>query len=194
MKDLYKKLYEDWKRERENPSLQDLDNDYYPTMASYASKLREQNRMLDKTSVLGKIMTKEMDYVEKMLKDLLHIRLTKIIQAEMEGTPLVTANLLPDEREFHSEIRRSIGSFNDMARNIILGRLDRAEPRLQKSTPSGDFTGYKVLRFLKPVPAIMGVDMKTYGPFNPEDVASLPEENAENLIRRGFAKVVEIQL
>jgi DNA replication initiation complex subunit (GINS family) len=35
--------------------------------------------------------------------------------------------------------------------------------------------------------------MKTYGPFNPEDVATLPEENAENLIRRGFAKVVEIQ-
>ncbi len=80
-----------------------------------------------------------------------------------------------------------------MARNIILGRLDRAEPGLEKSTPSEDFTGYKVLRFLKPVPAIMGVDMKTYGPFNPEDVASLPEENAENLIRRGFAMVVEIQ-
>jgi DNA replication factor GINS len=193
LKDLFKKLYEDWKRERENPSLQDLDDDYYPSMASYASKLREQNRMLDKTSVRGKIMTQEMDYVEKMLKDLLHIRLTKIIQTEMEGTPLVTANLLPDEREFHSDIRRSIGSFNDMARNIILGRLDRAEPRVQKSTPSEDF-GYKVLRFLKPVPAIMGVDMKTYGPFNPEDVASLPEENAENLIRRGFAKVVEIQL
>ncbi len=193
MKNLFKRLYEGWKRERDNPGLQNLDDDYYPTMASYASKLREQNRMLDKTSVRGKIMIQEMDYVEKMLRDLLHLRLTKIIHAEMEGTPLVTANLLPDEREFHSDIRRSIGSFNNMARNILLGRLDIAESSLQKSTTPGDFAGFKVLRFLKPVPAIMGVDMKTYGPFNPEDVASLPQENAENLIRRGFAKVVEIQ-
>lgn len=149
--------------------------------------------MLDKTSVRGKIMAQEMDYVEKMLMDLLQLRLAKIINAEMEGTPLVTVNLLPEEREFQSGIRRLIGSFKDMARNITLGRLDGDEDRLRKSAPSKDFTGFKVLRFLKPVPAIMGVDMKTYGPFNPEDVATLPEENAENLIRRGFAKVVEIQ-
>jgi len=52
--------------------------------------------------------------------------------------------------------------------------------------------GLKVVRFLQAVPAIMGIDMKTYGPFEPEDVVSLPVENAENLIRRGIAKEVEI--
>jgi DNA replication initiation complex subunit (GINS family) len=50
-----------------------------------------------------------------------------------------------------------------------------------------------VVRFLQAVPAIMGIDMKTYGPFKPEDVVSLPVENAENLIRRGIAKEVEIR-
>ena len=38
----------------------------------------------------------------------------------------------------------------------------------------------------------MGVDMMTYGPFKAEDVASLPAPNAENLIRKGIAKEVEI--
>lgn len=193
MKDLFKRLYEGWRREREKPSLQNHDDDYYLCMANYSSKLREQNRMLDKTSVRGKIITQEMDYVEKMLRDLLQLRLAKILNAEMEGTPLITANLLPEERELHSDIRRLIGSYNDMARNIVFGRLDGSEARLKQSASSEDFTGFKVLRFIKPVPAIMGVDMKTYGPYNPEDVATLPEENAENLIRRGFAKVVEIQ-
>jgi hypothetical protein len=31
-----------------------------------------------------------------------------------------------------------------------------------------------VLRFLADVPAIIGSDMKTYGPFKAEDVASVP--------------------
>ena len=50
-----------------------------------------------------------------------------------------------------------------------------------------------VLRFLKPLPAIMGIDLKAYGPFDAEDVASIPRENALNLIRRGIAKEVEIE-
>jgi DNA replication initiation complex subunit (GINS family) len=37
----------------------------------------------------------------------------------------------------------------------------------------------------------MGTDMKTYGPFAAEDVASLPAQNAENLIRKGIAQEVE---
>jgi DNA replication factor GINS len=49
------------------------------------------------------------------------------------------------------------------------------------------------IRFLRAVPAIIGIDMKTYGPFKAEDLASMPVENAENLIRRGIAKEVEIQ-
>jgi DNA replication initiation complex subunit (GINS family) len=39
----------------------------------------------------------------------------------------------------------------------------------------------------------MGVDMKTYGPFKAEDVASLPAQNADNLIRKGIAKLVETE-
>ena len=51
---------------------------------------------------------------------------------------------------------------------------------------------FKVVRFIQTIPAIMGVDMMTYGPFKAEDVASLPAPNAENLIRKGIAKEVEI--
>jgi DNA replication initiation complex subunit (GINS family) len=33
--------------------------------------------------------------------------------------------------------------------------------------------------------------MKTYGPFKPEDVASLPQENAKILVKQGVAVEVE---
>ena len=49
-----------------------------------------------------------------------------------------------------------------------------------------------VVRFLKDVPSIVGVDLKTYGPFKSEDVASLPIENARVLIRQGLAVEVEL--
>ncbi len=49
------------------------------------------------------------------------------------------------------------------------------------------------LRFLKPVPAIVGIDMKSYGPFQVEDVASVPSENARVLVKQGYARPVEVE-
>lgn len=44
-----------------------------------------------------------------------------------------------------------------------------------------------ILRFLQPVPEFIGSDMRTYGPFQPEDVATVPAINAKNLVRSGHA-------
>jgi DNA replication factor GINS len=49
------------------------------------------------------------------------------------------------------------------------------------------------VRFLKEVPAIIGADMKTYVPFKPEDIATLPVENAKALIKQEVAMEVEIK-
>ncbi len=38
----------------------------------------------------------------------------------------------------------------------------------------------------------MGADMKSYGPFLVEDVASLPVENAKILVKQGLAVQVEV--
>src|SRR5207249_629402 len=48
-----------------------------------------------------------------------------------------------------------------------------------------------LLRFVKDMPSIIGVDLKTHGPFLKEDIVVLPYENAESLIRQGTA--VEIR-
>ena len=48
------------------------------------------------------------------------------------------------------------------------------------------------LRFVKNIPAIMGADLKSYGPFIVEDVASLPVENARMLVKQGLAVMVDV--
>ena len=43
------------------------------------------------------------------------------------------------------------------------------------------------------MPAIVGADLKTYGPFNPEEVASLPLENAEILAKGKAALKIDFE-
>lgn len=47
-----------------------------------------------------------------------------------------------------------------------------------------------ILRFLQPYPAFLGVDMRTYGPFQREDVATVPAINASNLVKSGHALAI----
>jgi DNA replication factor GINS len=50
-----------------------------------------------------------------------------------------------------------------------------------------------VVRFLRPAEAFVGVDMSKYGPFQQEDVASLPFENARSMIEAGGAVEVHVE-
>ncbi len=45
---------------------------------------------------------------------------------------------------------------------------------------------YVYVRFLQPYAAITGSDMATYGPFEPEDVAIVPVDNAKLLVKNGI--------
>ncbi|MDX1596919.1 MAG: hypothetical protein R3327_08290, partial [Nitrosopumilaceae archaeon] len=41
-----------------------------------------------------------------------------------------------------------------------------------------------VVRFLKDMDELVGVDLQKYGPFQPEDIATIPYENAQALISK----------
>ncbi|MFP3952319.1 MAG: hypothetical protein ACLFVP_09305 [Candidatus Bathyarchaeia archaeon] len=189
----YYALLNAWREERKKEEIRELDDSFYSEIADYSKKLREQTRMLDKTALKGKITEKEKEYVEKMLSELSRIRLRKIIQAELEGQPISSSYLTPEEKTLHSDLRHLISNHRKEMKKIFTGRAKDKESETVEDLSEEEEHSVKVVRFIKPLPAIMGVDMKTYGPFKPEDVAALPEENAENLIRRGFAKIVEMK-
>ena len=66
---------------------------------------------------------------------------------------------------------------------ILNGMVDSMVDREVDST---------VLRFLKPVPAFVAEDLRTYGPFQPDDVVTVPSLNAKGLISKGFALLVNL--
>jgi DNA replication factor GINS len=186
MTDRYSRLLDAWRSERHESGLQPLPEGFFADMSDYTSRLREQTRMLDRGSMRGRIALKERDNAERMLRELFQLRLRKIVVSELDGTAIAPTILAPEEKRLQAELRRLLADHSDRLKSILMGRAPQVEAR-----PSPR-SGLKVVRFLKALPAIIGIDMKTYGPFKPEDVASIPEENAENLIRRGIAKEVEI--
>ena len=78
-------------------------------------------------------------------------------------------------------------TFDKMKRSIIDGRRFDATARTEQAKART-----MLLRFIQEMPAVIGMDMKTYGPFKVEDVAAIPIENAEALIRRGVAVRIDV--
>ena len=204
MTDEYRLLHESWTRERQRPDIQPLPEGFYPAMTSYATQLKEQAKTTDKTTVKGKLVEKEREHTDRMLADLNKLRLDKLVEAELNGAPVEPLNLTADEKRLQVELRRLLAAFTQGMKQSQQGR-ERPEPPQAAAFPQvtprpappvhviETNEPLKVVRFTQPLPAIMGVDMKTYGPFKAEDVASLPTPNADNLIRKGIAKLVETE-
>jgi len=49
----------------------------------------------------------------------------------------------------------------------------------------------KSVRFIKPVPKFLGPELETYGPFEEQDIASLPSKVANILIRKERAEEIK---
>ena len=181
---MYNKLYEAWRKEKEASTLQPLPKDFYRKIAEYVKKIREESRMIDNKTIKGKLSKIEYENVKKMIDELLTLRLGKILSCLSSGKE-IPKNCLAREEEKISEKTISITEyFRELAKNLLHGKVSRDTSKKERRKV--------VVRFLKEVPAIVGVDLRTYGPFKSEDVASLPTENARVLIRQGLAVEVEL--
>jgi len=182
---VYDELYAAWRREKENVDLQPLSKDFYSKLAEYMHRLREESRMLDEKSTRARLLMRESKNVKEIVKSLILLRHEKTLKQASVGEALPKESMTPEEEKLAREIAPSFESFNTFLKDILNGRLPRVE---NKGKPSKE-----VLRFRKEIPAIIGVDMKTYGPFKPEDIASLPGENAKILVKQGVAIQVEVK-
>jgi DNA replication factor GINS len=181
---MYDELYEAWKSETSKTELQKLPSDYYGKLSEYVKRIREEMRMLDPRTVKAKLIREEYQHARMMIRDLIQIRYRKLTSSAVRGAELPSDFLTEEEQALCKDVSAVAEAFREFAQSLIRGQrpaiiLDKSPKRI-------------VLRFLKDVPAIIGSDMKPYGPFKPEDIASLPTENAKILSRQGLAEKVEI--
>jgi DNA replication factor GINS len=180
---MYDELLEAWKTEKLNVEIQPLPRDFYVRLAEYIRKIREERRMLDEKTVKGSLMKKEEENVKKMAAELIQIRYEKIMSLIRRGEVVPASNLTDEEERWSQESSLQLDSFKKFTEKLLQGRLEKVEEKRN--------SGQMVVRLLRDIPEIVGADMKTYGPFKKEDIASLPKENAKVLIKQGAAVEIE---
>jgi len=182
---LYDELYEAWKTEKENVEIQRLPKNFHAKIADYVKKIREERRMLDEKTTKAKLLKREFDNVKNMAEELFQLRYKKLREKALARETVPREVLTEEEEKLYGEILPLAEAYQTFLKDILKGRLSPIE---KEEKPKKT-----LLRFVQEIPAIIGSDMKTYGPFEPEDIATLPSENARILIKQGVAVEVEVK-
>ncbi|MCW3997788.1 MAG: hypothetical protein NWF10_04390 [Candidatus Bathyarchaeota archaeon] len=180
---MYNELYNAWKYEIENEELGSLALDFYSNLSDYIDCIREENDDENRKSVKSSLLLHELTHVTCMIEELISTRYIKLIKIIDTKKKLPLSALSTEEKKVFSNFLSFIKEYKLFRNNLMQGTSSKANA---KKPPKR-----VVLRILKDIPALIGSDMKSYGPFLVEDVASLPSENAELLIKQGLGKLVE---
>jgi DNA replication factor GINS len=184
---LYNELYDAWKLEKENVELQLLSEDFYTKLASYIKRIREETRMMDQKTTKGQLLQRELNNAKKMIKDIVKLRYEKALRLAIAGKALPKEVLAEEERKYE-EILPSVELYHDFLKNILRGSFEDISSH---NTGREEKPKKMLVRFLQGTPVLIGSDMKEYGSFKPEDIATLPAENARILIQQKVAVKIE---
>jgi DNA replication initiation complex subunit (GINS family) len=180
---LYNELYELWKKEKETLEIQRLPKNFYAKIAAYVKKTKEENRMLDKKTTKAKLLDSESRNVKIMVGELFELRYKKLREKAFSRETVVRDALTEEEEKLYGEILPLAEACHAFCKDILRGHLSNIGKDAKQTM--------MVLRFVQEIPALIGSDMRTYGPFGPEDIATLPPENARILIKQGVAVEVD---
>jgi DNA replication factor GINS len=180
---LYDELYEVWKKEKETLEIQGLPKNFYAKISGYIKKMKEENRMLDRKTTKARLLNHEFKNVKIMVAELFQIRYRKLREKASAQETVARTVLTEEEEKLCREVLSLTEAYQTFSKDVLRGQLASVEKAAQQSTV--------VLRFIQEIPALVGADMKTYGPFEPEDIATLPPENARILVKQGMAVEVD---
>jgi DNA replication factor GINS len=192
---MYIELYAAWQREIDDPTLGGLPLDFYAKIAEYLRHIEEEDKVLDKKSVKMNLLEHEAQNVGRMLKELLGARYRKIIKIVTKSQKLPSDLLTVEEArmcETFADFTKTYQKFSDSLMQGQITESPKAATKAEVNAEVAPTHKRSTIRFLKNIPAIMGADMKSYGPFVAEDVASLPPQNAQILVKQGLAVLVEV--
>jgi len=200
----YNTLHNAWEKELKEEELQNIPDTLLHEMKDYITTLNRTPT--DEDTLSGQLTRKEKEYANRMLRELTENRLRKIVTREAIGEPIDAQAMTPEEQRLHSNLRQLLAGYRqgadlpDVVQSPVEVKSVKSKPapvKRKKPVPppviKPDEVELIVVRFLQPIPAIMGIDMKAYGPFQPEELGTIPTQNAENLIKRGIAKKVDVQ-
>ncbi|MBY9001157.1 MAG: hypothetical protein KGD64_09605 [Candidatus Heimdallarchaeota archaeon] len=190
---MFEKIHDKWKDERGSQKLTPMDEIFYSAMRDLLKK-RTVKTKEEINPFIKKILEIRLDRIKYVINDLMQIRTKKLITMVMNREK-VSANLAREEQDFYDRFsqifelyRKEVFSPKDVAYTDISKMIGR-----EIEEEGDEEIDYVPIRFIKRTKdRIQGLDGKTYGPFEPEDVCLIPKENAIGLVRREIAENIEM--
>jgi DNA replication factor GINS len=167
-------LYSVLIREIENEQVQEIDAEFYKTLSEYLGKLKNEGY----DGIENKIKSKLIELVTQAVELLLRTRIEKVTGQEK----LDFANLL-DEEKYILESRQDLAE----RKEVILSATLNGRTKLLQSVSKKHKTKPITVRFLQDFDQFVGADYTKYGPYKTEDVATIPNENAQALVAKNIA-------
>ena len=160
-------------REVESDAIQELPPDFYQAVSRHMDGLRRA----EYDGVEAKVKDALVEMMAGLVRLLFRLRMEK---ASPSGDRL---NLLDAERYV-------IYSEDQMREreDLMLGAILDGRTRLLDAASWRHKTELVPVRFLGYMDQFVGSDMEGYGPYDAEDVASIPRENAQALVSQGTAE------
>ncbi|KAF6248130.1 hypothetical protein C6990_01450 [Nitrosopumilus sp. b3] len=164
-------------REVENDSLLEIDSNFYRDLADFIGNLRKQ----EFDGVESKIKDTMIEMATELSSLLINLRLDKILKSSE-----TEIGFLLDEEKFILDSKEEEKERIEM----IISATIHGKSKFLESLAQNHKTKKIVIRFLNEVDEIVGADLEKYGPFKPEDIATIPYENAQALISKNIATKV----
>lgn len=161
--------------ESESDVLLPLPSDFYSTLAAYGQRLR-RSAVSGSSDMVVRLTATQSRMIESMVRQLLRLRTRKAMRQN------ALPQLLPEERYVCSAEQKFQRRFQTMVEAVSAG-----EPSFIEFAHLSESQRSVTLRFVKHVNELVGLDTRRYGPFEVEDVASMPAASADILVAGGDA-------
>ena len=168
------------------PTLQSIPLDTYQNIATLLGNIKGQgyegievlirDRMVEMISKSAQLL---LECRHQKLKEYQH----EILSSSSSAATAVDYSKLTDEEKYILDGENE----SDKRRNAVLAATINGRPKVMESMSAKIRAKQIVIRFIKSMEQFVGVDMTKYGPFQEEDVAVLPFENARSFIEKGIA-------
>lgn len=169
-------------KEVQNPTLQEIPYDIYQKIAGSINNLKINEYETQEKLIVIK-MSEMFSDISSLL---LQIRLEKIHELEKTQVFEIDYSKISDEEKYILD-----GEHQSRKRlHEIFSLINNGQPKVLEKISERIKQKRVLIRFMKPMEQFVGVDMAKYGPFNCEDVANLPLENAISLINNKIASEV----
>ncbi|MFW6450271.1 MAG: hypothetical protein ACOCZ6_04395 [Nanoarchaeota archaeon] len=193
----YETVYELLRREKSREEMQKLPENFVEELAKYVqwlgTEVNKKKRDIDSFSS-DEIRREEQKYynMRRVISELYEKRERKIInmaitKSRTNAKLADVANLLDTEKELFNSLVETLNLYRKKSMEEMLGKKKKEqEGKTQENNPQGK----RMVRFLSAVPKFYDKEMNVLGPFEPDEIASLPPEITDILIKKGRAEEI----